>query len=543
MRRALLHPAVLVAFPVVSLYVHNGDQVLVSEVIRSAVIVLIVAVCLWAVSFLLSRRFELSSIVVSAFFLLFFGHVHIVSAVAYSFRYVSGSDVLFRSNVVSPIWFLMWVVGLTLALRSLGRNQRMLQFITRLLNAMSIALALVVLVNLASVQILQPSGREYLEAVLGEDARTDQAGNRETATHNQPDVYYIVLDGYARSDILHDLYDVDNSGFLTYLQEKGFYVAAESSANYAQTALSLASSLNSIYLNELADMLGSESGNRRPLRLLIGESRAARTLEDLGYTFLTFSSGYLVTEIYGADEYWCPPSNINGFENALISTTPIPLILELPFLKTQYDLHRERLSYIFDHLADAARMEAPVFVVAHVIAPHPPFVFGTAGEPILPVGRTSVSGAFSLADGNEFASIGGQRQYQEGYRDQLLFVSDRLRTAIDEIFAESDEPPIIILQADHGPGSMLDWNQPDNSYLPERMSILNAYYFPDQNYKALYPEISPVNSFRVIMNQFFGARHELLPDRSYYSPINAPYRFLDVTKPDDDGSSAFSPDG
>ncbi|HEX6032871.1 MAG TPA: hypothetical protein VFY83_00505, partial [Anaerolineales bacterium] len=37
----------------------------------------------------------------------------------------------------------------------------------------------------------------------------------------RPDIYYIVLDGYARSDILHELFDFDNSKFVSDLQEKG----------------------------------------------------------------------------------------------------------------------------------------------------------------------------------------------------------------------------------------------------------------------------------------------------------------------------------
>jgi hypothetical protein len=58
---------------------------------------------------------------------------------------------------------------------------------------------------------------------------------------------------------------------------------------------------------------------------------------------------------------------------------------------------------------------------------------------------------------------------------------------------------------------------------------LNAYYFPDQNYAALYPAISPVNSFRVIFNQYFGTDLELLEDRNYFAGWLAPYDYTDVT--------------
>jgi hypothetical protein len=77
---------------------------------------------------------------------------------------------------------------------------------------------------------------------------------------------------------------------------------------------------------------------------------------------------------------------------------------------------------------------------------------------------------------------------------------------------------------------MFDWYSFENSYLPERNSILNAYYFPDQDYKPLYASISPVNTFRLIFNQFFQADYSLLEDRSYYNNKIFPYLFTEIPK-------------
>ena len=110
-----------------------------------------------------------------------------------------------------------------------------------------------------------------------------------------------------------------------------------------------------------------------------------------------------------------------------------------------------------------------------------------------------------------------------------MFITRRIERAIDRILAESPEPPIIILQADHGSGWKLDMGRADRTDHQERMSILNAYYFPGRRYDQLSDTISPVNSFRVVLNTFFGGRIELLPNRSYYSSWPEPYRFIDVT--------------
>ena len=52
---------------------------------------------------------------------------------------------------------------------------------------------------------------------------------------------------------------------------------------------------------------------------------------------------------------------------------------------------------------------------------------------------------------------------------------------------------------------------------PARFGILNAYYLPNGGNDLLYESISPVNSFRVIFNSYFGANYEILEDRSYYT--------------------------
>jgi len=57
-----------------------------------------------------------------------------------------------------------------------------------------------------------------------------------------------------------------------------------------------------------------------------------------------------------------------------------------------------------------------------------------------------------------------------------------------------------------------------------RQWILNAYYLPGQQDR-LYPTISPVNSFRVIFDAYFGGKYDMLEDVSYFSPVPNLYDF------------------
>src|SRR5215211_7470550 len=100
----------------------------------------------------------------------------------------------------------------------------------------------------------------------------------------------------------------------------------------------------------------------------------------------------------------------------------------------------------------------------------------------------------------------------EGYINNMKFINRRLPNLIREIIQNSKTAPIIIIQGDHG------YQIPDI-----RFDILNAYFFPDQNYAALYPEITPANTFRVVFNTYFDEDYHLLKDQSIDVGINRPY--------------------
>jgi hypothetical protein len=467
---------------------------------------------------------------VSMFYIFFFSFGHVISALyllVYANRWRT-LGILLNSPLGVSLQLITWFGVLGLAIYASIKSSSSFFNITSFLNITSIAMIVLSIaqwsLNDISRNPRSASGNEFRETwedMINEDLSIKTAS--PSGAHSLPDIYYIILDGYARADILDSLYDFKNTEFLSWLSTQGFYVVDRSSSNYSQTALSLASSLNFMYLDPVVKIIGEETNTRNPVRVMIHNNRLFQILRDNGYSILAFSTGPTLTDLKNVDVYLTLGSGLSEFENELLNTTPIPILLELPFLRSQFDYHRENILFTIQHLKDAKDIDSPVFVFAHVLVPHPPFVFGTSGEPTQPARR------FDFSDGTLFTTFASREDYITGYRNQLAFTNSQIKIALEDLLQESQKPTIVILQSDHGPGSMLDYSSVENSNIRERMSILNAYYFPDEIYTDLYPEISPVNTFRVILNRYFNADFELLEDKSYFSILARPYSFHDVT--------------
>jgi 2',3'-cyclic-nucleotide 2'-phosphodiesterase (5'-nucleotidase family) len=81
------------------------------------------------------------------------------------------------------------------------------------------------------------------------------------------------------------------------------------------------------------------------------------------------------------------------------------------------------------------------------MAAHPPFVFDQNGNPL------DSTKPYTLTDTS--SQEAGVSRYVNNYNEQVTYINQKLLTTIDGILANSSTPPIIILQADHGPGVFL----------------------------------------------------------------------------------------
>lgn len=334
-----------------------------------------------------------------------------------------------------------------------------------------------------------------------------------------PDIYYIVLDGYARDDVLKDIYHVDNSEFLSFLEQKGFYVARDARANYKRTSLALSSSLNFDFLDQLAADSGMDAIAEPHLSTVIANNRTFHQLRCLGYKIVSFETGFYYTHIPTADVVYSQ-ENPSSFESLLIGNS----LLSIWMRNQQYNWHREGILFTLSKLPEITGSNSPKFVFAHILSPHPPFVFGPDGAQYNPQSE------FTLNEHIGLRSVTSESEYIQRYGDQVSYLSKLVRSAIQGILDNSVQPPIIIVQGDHGPALHYDDNLLEKTDLMERFSILNAYYLPGvQEEKTLYSKITPVNTFRIIFNSYFDTKYPLLEDRSFFSPDSNIFEFIDIT--------------
>jgi hypothetical protein len=526
----IVHPLLFALFPTVFLYSRNMSEYPPAVMVIPAAVCLLLALMLWLVFGLIFRSIGKGALITSLFLLLFFSYGQLYDLLWYFFSVRPFTLREGANFVLKPLFALLFLGGGFLLLRTRHEPAGL----TRWANAVTVIL---IAVPLTTMFFAFLAGGSRPTAADGIPVEQPAAEKRDTQAQ-LPDIYYIILDGFAREDVLADLYEYPDSRLYNYLRQRGFYIGGRSGSNYCQTTLSLSSSLNYKYLDADEDGYYANAKDTQALDRILLNSRVVRFLRERGYTTMAFATGSPATEMRDADVFLEPASKVgflDEFQSGLINSTALPFLIPstkpVPFWgerlsHLQAEARRELILRTADLLAEMPQRVSPKFVFAHLVAPHPPFIFGPNGEPRDP------PIAWSLADGNWL--IGRLNTRQDGYimlyRDQLQFIEKIIVTAIESILAASSQPPIIVLQSDHGPGAYLDWNSSERTNMRERLSILNAYYLPHGGDSLLYDTITPVNTFRVILNRYFDQNLELLPDASYYSMWEKPFWFIPVSQ-------------
>ena len=498
----VIHPLLVAIFPILFLYAQNMGEMKANQIFLLLGISLGLALFMWLLFGLWLKNRAKAGLATSicVFFLFTYGHFY---------GLLGKQDIFVPRNALLAGMLLAIGCGLYF----IRRVRSDLMTTTRVLN---IAAAVVIAINaftvisyqirVAQIPSLQASAAEQMTQIPSTQASTaeqmaqipsTQANAAEQTAQmpstqpsatkpadqqkvqSMPDIYFIILDEYASPDIIKKDFNYDNEQFVRSLENKGFFVARNSTTHYNSTVKAMASYLNMEWIpkNEWEAVTYQKIVN----------NKVVSNLQSLGYKYVYFGQWFEIGRYeIKADAYF------NYYKEVLLESLPVGAELWKTLWKTTIlntvfedsdggndEYYREGLIRTLDHLKKIPEMEGLKFVYAHIIVPHQPFVFGPNGEHV---------------------DLGSDDK--ERYLGQYIFITKEIDKVIEEILKKSATDPIIIVQSDHGPKLVPEWDK-----------ILNAYHLPGDGRQLLDNAVSPVNTFRIIFNHYFNASYQLLNDR------------------------------
>lgn len=377
-------------------------------------------------------------------------------------------------------------------------------------------------------------------------------GPQPTVTGLQPppvattpgrDIVYIVPDRYGRADILERVYGFDNSAFVDYLEDQGFQLPPKATTNYPKTALALPASWNLNYLDELLPLEELTPDEWDPAYQLTEDHVLGRFMNAAGYHYIHLGSWFNATsKSLSADEV-LRYDGLSEFQSVFRGETAFDdyRLLERigpgrtrevepprnhpdepPLYTRGLELHQYNHSTFqldqLDRLA-AESSRRPRFILAHLTQPHGPFIFDEDGT-LVP------------------RELAKQRGEYESFNRQLTYLNTRLTHVIDTLLSgPEDEHPIIVIQADEGPdpltriraGNTFQWLEASDEELQTKFPVMAAFYLPGADVE-LPDTFSDVNTWRMILDTYFGTDLGLLEDRNYLIRDEQHlYTYYDVT--------------
>ncbi len=495
-----LHPFLFAAYPVLFLLAHNVSQVPLGDALTPLLAVLGATAVLLGAGWLLVRDLPRVAVVVSATVLLFLSFGQIREALPVSFSERTSPELLLSAAVA------LVIAVVTVAVFRPGPGIRRA---TGVLNVLTAGLVLLQLLTIAAFRIGERPSQAAEAAVAMSEAGSSDAR----------DIYLIVPDRYPSEEVLRTYYGFDNSGFTQALGERGFYVADGATANYPKTPHSLSAALTMDYL----DHLPADSGDWNIVYDLLRGSPVAEFLMEQGYTYVFIGSRYHALTADPAAHVNIRYDPFSEFSRIFAESTmlwPLAELLgfdELDPRKVEY----RRTLFQFDRAAEVPETAGPTFTFMHLYVPHDPFIF-------------DADGSYVPED------LQRSRTYADGFTRMVRFGNDKLLELVDTLLSgPEEEHPIILIQSDEGPGPAgwrwgrpghYDWTQARMPTLRKKLGILGAYYLPGSDGGMMYPEITPVNLFRVLFDEYFATSLGRLEDRNYIFPNELePYRFIEIT--------------
>lgn len=326
-------------------------------------------------------------------------------------------------------------------------------------------------------------------------ARENEYPKCDTCT--KPDIFFLLFDEYAGSASLKEQYNFRND-IDSFLLAKHFSVQQHSRSNYSFTPFSMSSILNMSYIDGIQNPKAVSADDYANCNLLIRDNQVIKYLDRQGYEVINYSVFDLAGNPSRVDQSFLPLKTKLISDRTLFSHMNKDigwlLITRFPFnlFSKNYFLRHKLNNEKFEDLVMKSASDTsarPRFIYAHFYMPHPPYFYDSKGQP------KAQEVVFQEYNTNPSTS----------YLEYVTYTNTKVKSIINTI-QQHNPGAVIVFMGDHG------FREKDSKKYQYFFQNMNAVYFPDQQYGALYDSISGVNQFRVILNKYFHAGFPLLKD-------------------------------
>lgn len=317
----------------------------------------------------------------------------------------------------------------------------------------------------------------------------------------RPNVYLMVMDGYAGYESLQDSFGFKNDSLYSFLKQNSFNIVP-STSNYDFTFYSMASTLNMEYIKGDFE---KETATQKDIQQRFNEVRYAAVFaafNAMNYNIENYSFFDVNVKqgIYNRSNSFFPMHSFLLLNKIFHKRLLSDLGWMLHDGKFKIDWFTKEKIYRSDtyntkalkmlHTSISTESTQPKFCYTHLLLPHEPYYKDSTGR---------------------YINLTGGAMYDKAlYVSYVKYTNSIIQSAVTGI-VDKDASAIIIIMSDHG------FNvQKERYYTPFTYNNICAFRFPDQKFDTSISKLSNVNIFRYLFNAQYQQKMPYLKDSTIW---------------------------